>query len=160
MDHTKCKKELTFFAAGTSFPSRSGSFFDPAPPRFAAPAKLAPSALKQLPLRALRCGAGCPEKISESRFRESTFPSAKVAEMGSASKASCQERGDEHMDTVFEFVLYLFYGLGGFLSWIGKGRTTTFQEELSDKYKIRNASIAVILFAIVVALIIYVANYA
>lgn len=63
------------------------------------------------------------------------------------------------MDTVLEFALYLFYGIGAFLSWIGKGCKTAFQDELSDKYKIRNSSIAVVLFAIVVALIIYIVNY-
>jgi len=62
------------------------------------------------------------------------------------------------MDTILEFVLYLFYGIGAFLFWIGKGCKTAFQDELSDKYTIRNSSIAIVLFAIVIALLIYVVN--
>ncbi len=41
-------------------------FFDPATSRFAARAKLAPSALKQLPLRPLRCDGTGPRKIFKS----------------------------------------------------------------------------------------------
>jgi hypothetical protein len=63
------------------------------------------------------------------------------------------------MDTFIEFLLYLFYGMGAFLCWAAKGFKTKFKEELSDDNKIRNASIAVILFIIVVALVIYVVNY-
>lgn len=64
------------------------------------------------------------------------------------------------MDTFVEFLLYLFYGIGAFLSWAVKGFKTNFKDELSDEHKIRNASIAVILFAVLVAVVIYVANYA
>ena len=63
------------------------------------------------------------------------------------------------MDTFIEFLLYLFYGMGAFLCWAAKGFKTKFKDELSDDHKIRNASIAVILFIIVIALVIYVVNY-
>jgi len=63
------------------------------------------------------------------------------------------------MDIFVEFVLYLLYGIGAFLSWAAKGFKTKFKDELSDDHKIRNASIAVILFIIVVALVIYFVNY-
>ncbi len=62
------------------------------------------------------------------------------------------------MDTFIEFLLYLFYGMGTFLCWAAKGFKTKFKDELSDDHKIRNASIAVIIFVIVVASVIYVAN--
>jgi hypothetical protein len=54
-------------------PSRSRSFFDPALPRCAANAKLAPLALRQLPLRALRCGGRGPRKNIYSRIRNLLF---------------------------------------------------------------------------------------
>ncbi len=61
----------------TSFPSRSGSFFDPAPPRFAATAKLAPDgaqtvAVADAPLR----GQGAPKK-SPNRASGNRFPGAR-----------------------------------------------------------------------------------
>lgn len=62
------------------------------------------------------------------------------------------------MDTFIEFLLYLFYGMGAFLCWAAKGFKTKFKDELSDDHKIRNASIAVIIFVIIVASVIYVAN--
>ena len=64
-----------------------------------------------------------------------------------------------YMDTFIEFLLYLFYGMGAFFWWAAKGFKTKFKDELSDDHKIRNASIAVILFIIVVALVIYFVNY-
>jgi len=56
-----------------TLPARLRSFSDPAPPRFAAKAKLAPEALRQLPLQALRCGGRVPRKNIHSRVRNMLF---------------------------------------------------------------------------------------
>jgi len=54
-------------------PRRSRSFSDPATPRSAAKAKLAPGGLRQLPLRTLRCGCRVPRKNIDSHFRDMLF---------------------------------------------------------------------------------------
>jgi hypothetical protein len=62
------------------------------------------------------------------------------------------------MDTAFEFLLYLFYGIGAFLSWLAKGCKTKLEDEISDDHKIRNASIAICLFIILIAIFVYINN--
>ena len=63
------------------------------------------------------------------------------------------------MDTALEFLLYLFYGIGAFLSWLAKGCKTKFKDELSDDYKIRNASIAVCMLIFLIAIFVYINNF-
>ena len=62
------------------------------------------------------------------------------------------------MDTALEFLLYLFYGIGAFLSWLAKGCKTKLKDELSDDHKIRNASIAVCLLIFLIAIFVYINN--
>ena len=64
------------------------------------------------------------------------------------------------MDTVLELLLNLFYGLGAFLVWIIKGGKTPFKDELSEKYQVRNSCIAIVMFAMVFGVLIYVINRA
>ena len=62
------------------------------------------------------------------------------------------------MDTVFEFLLYFLYGIGAFFCWLAKGCRSSFAEELSEKHKIRNGSIAFCLFGVLAASVIYFTN--
>lgn len=64
------------------------------------------------------------------------------------------------MDTVLEFLLNLFYGLGALLAWLIKGSKTPFKDELSEKYQVRNSCIAIVMFAILFGVLIYVINRA
>ncbi len=63
-------------------------------------------------------------------------------------------------DSLIEFIVSLCYGLGGISAWIIKGRKTYLLDELSDKHKARNYSIAVIMSAIIIGLFIYLRNRA
>ena len=63
------------------------------------------------------------------------------------------------MDTAVEFLFYLLYGIGALLSWLAKGCKTKLQDEISDDHKVRNASIAICLFIVLVAIAIYVNNF-
>jgi hypothetical protein len=62
------------------------------------------------------------------------------------------------MDIFIDVFVYLLCVVGAFLSWAAKGFKTEFKDELSDDHKIRNEFIAVILFVIIIALIIYLVN--
>ena len=62
------------------------------------------------------------------------------------------------MDTAVEFLLYLLYGIGAFLSWLAKGCKTNLKDEISDDHKTRNASIAICLFTILIAIFVYINN--
>jgi hypothetical protein len=62
------------------------------------------------------------------------------------------------MDTAFEIIFYLFYGLGGFISWIAKGRRPKLEDEVSDKHKFRNSVIAIVILIILIGLLIYFVN--
>ena len=45
-------------------------------------------------------------------------------------------RQEKSMDIFVEFLLYLLYGIGAFLSCAVKGFKTEFEDELSDNHKI------------------------
>jgi hypothetical protein len=62
------------------------------------------------------------------------------------------------MDIFIDVLVYLLCVIGAFLCWAAKGFKTKFKDELSDNHKIRNEFIAVILFVIVVAFVIYLVN--
>jgi hypothetical protein len=62
------------------------------------------------------------------------------------------------MDTVLEFLLNLFYGLGALVCWVAKGGKTSIKEELSDQHKYRNAFLALLFFAFLIAVVIYINN--
>jgi hypothetical protein len=62
------------------------------------------------------------------------------------------------MGPAFEFLVYLLYGIGAILSWLAKGCKTKLEDEISDDHKIRNASIAICLFIILIAIFVYVNN--
>ena len=62
------------------------------------------------------------------------------------------------MDIFIDVLVYLLCVIGAFLFWAAKGFKTTFKDELSDNHKIRNEFIAVSLFVIIVALVIYLVN--
>jgi len=63
------------------------------------------------------------------------------------------------MDVFIDVLVYLLCVIGAFLCWAAKGFKTKFKNELSDDHKIRNEFIAVILFIIIIALVIYLVNY-
>jgi len=54
------------------------------------------------------------------------------------------------MDILFELLIYLLYGTGAFLFWIGKGCKTNFSDELGKKYELRNAVATISLLTIAV----------
>jgi len=61
-------------------------------------------------------------------------------------------------DTLIELLTYLFYGTGAVLMWLVKGRRTRLAEELSDIYRIRNGSIAAIMWILLIGAIVYFNN--
>jgi hypothetical protein len=65
------------------------------------------------------------------------------------------------MHDVWDLVAYFLYGVGGFFCWLTKGCKTRLRDELFlDKYKIRNSLIAFVLIVGLIALAIYLNNYA
>jgi hypothetical protein len=65
------------------------------------------------------------------------------------------------MHGVWDLIGYLFYGLGGFLCWVTKGCKTRLKDEiLLDEHKTRNSLIAFLLIIGLIALAIYLNNYA
>jgi hypothetical protein len=67
-------------------------------------------------------------------------------------------RHGENMDIFIDVFVYVLCVIGAFLCWAAKGFKTKFKDELSDDHKIRNEFMAVILFVIIVALVIYLVN--
>jgi len=59
---------------------------------------------------------------------------------------------------IVDVLVYLLCLIGAFLCWVAKGFKTKFKDELSENHKIRNEFVAVILFLLVVALVIYFVN--
>jgi hypothetical protein len=57
-----------------------------------------------------------------------------------------------------EPLTYFFYGTGAVLVWLVKGRRTRLAEELSDTHKVRNSSIAAIIWFLVIGTAIYINN--
>ncbi|MBU1918826.1 hypothetical protein KKF63_11935 [bacterium] len=49
------------------------------------------------------------------------------------------------MELILELIYYIFFGLGAFVFWIGKGCKTSFNDELMN-YNMRNGLVATSLF--------------
>ena len=62
------------------------------------------------------------------------------------------------MGAIIELLTFLFYGTGAVLAWLMKGRRTSLATEMSDTHKIRNGSIAAIMWIVLIAAVIYVNN--
>jgi len=65
------------------------------------------------------------------------------------------------MHGVWDLVAYSFYGVGGVFCWLIKGCKTRLRDELFlDEHKNRNSLIAFLLMVGLIALAIYLNNYA
>lgn len=62
------------------------------------------------------------------------------------------------MDALVELLTYFFYGTGAVLAWLVKGCRTSLATELSETYKIRNGSIATIIWILLIGAVMYVNN--
>jgi hypothetical protein len=50
---------------------------------------------------------------------------------------------------VEEICEWLFYGVGGFLSWLGNGCRTSLKDEISENHKVRNIAVAICFFFLI-----------